>query len=270
MADANAIIFETVRPWLKEPGFSAPGRVEALNAACSAFRGQITGEPPSGPGLSDTGVAIGEIAQPHTWAEILAKLTNKQARALIDGDFIAVAASLGVTPAHIRASWAVESPRGAFDDAGRPSILFERHVFARNTTPKGRFNASNPDLSGGPYGPGGYGLFSAQYGKLERAFALDPVAAFEACSWGGPQVLGENAISLGYESAIAMAIELAKSEAAHLDCYARFVRHNGLVDELQACRPGNAASCIPFVERYNGPGWRQNNYAEKFAQAMLG
>jgi hypothetical protein len=206
-----------------------------------------------------------------SWGEMLARLTNKDAPALTDADYEKAAFDLGhgVTPKHMRASKAVEAPRGAFDDQGRPTILFERHVFSRNTTPKGRFNASHADLSAvNGYGPGGYGAFSAQYGKLGRAYALDPEAAFEACSWGAFQVLGENATSLGYPSARAMALELAKSEAAHLDSYVRFVRENGLAAALGRCRAGRPDTCIDFVSGYNGSGFRRFGYHIKFAEAL--
>jgi hypothetical protein len=208
-----------------------------------------------------------------SWAEMLRRLTNTNAPAITEADYRRAADELGngVTPKHMKASKKVEAPRGAFDDAGRPTILFERHVFSRNTAPKGRFNSSHPDLSAvSGYGPGGYGAFSAQYPKLGRAYALDPEAAFEACSWGAFQVLGENAASLGYPSARAMALELAKSEAAHLDSYARFVRENGLAEALGKCRAGNPDSCIPFVSGYNGSGFRRFNYHIKFAEALRG
>lgn len=205
------------------------------------------------------------------WPEMLAKLTNRNAPAITDADYERAADELGnrVTPKHMKASKKVEAPRGAFDDDGRPSILFERHVFARNTVPKGRFNASHPLLSAvNGYGRGGYGAFSAQYGKLERAYALDPEAAFEGCSWGAFQVLGENAAALGYKSARNMACELATSEAAHLDSYVRFIKANGLADELGRCRAGDPDSCIPFVQRYNGDGFRRFGYHMKFAEAL--
>jgi hypothetical protein len=205
------------------------------------------------------------------WADMLNRLTNLKAPALTEADYRRAADELGhgVTPKHMKASKKVEAPRGAFDDKGRPSILYERHVFSRNTTPKGKFNLHHPELSAvSGYGPGGYGSFCAQYGKLERAYALDPEAAFEACSWGAFQVLGENATALGYESARAMAMKLAESEAAHLDSYVRFIKANGLADDLGRCRAGDPDSCIPFVTGYNGAGFRRFGYHLKFAEAL--
>ncbi len=205
------------------------------------------------------------------WPEMLAKITNKNAPALAEADYERAAAELGhgVTVRHMKASKKVEAPRGAFDDDGRPSALYERHVFSRNTVPKGRFNAAYPKLSAlGGYGRGGYGAFSAQIEKLEQAYTLDPEAAFEACSWGAFQVLGENATALGYKSARDMVCELAASEAAHLDSYVRFIKMKRLADELGQCRAGDPDSCIPFVEGYNGSGFRTFSYHVKFAEAL--
>jgi hypothetical protein len=200
---------------------------------------------------------------------LLARLRNPAPAPLTDADFDRAATDLGVSPKMIKAVRKVEAPRGPFDEDGRPSILFERHVFARNCQPKGRFSTSHPLLCGPPYGPGGYGKFSAQYAKLAQAAALDPEAAFRACSWGAFQVLGENAVALGYPSAFAMALSLTQSEAAHLESFVRFVRANKLVEELRACRPGDPASCIPFVRVYNGSGFREFSYHEKLAKAAL-
>lgn len=251
--------------------FNEQGKVDVLDAGITqslALIGFPTAPPepvaptPSVPTSSLDGLS---------WVEMLRLLTNPTAAPLTDADYAHAAANLGhgVTPKHMKASKKVEAPRGAFDEQGRPSLLYERHVFARNTHPKGRFNAAYPNLSSARgYGPGGYGKFSAQYDKLAQAYALEPEAAFEGCSWGAFQVLGENAASMGYESARHMAVELAKSEAAHLDSYVRFIRANSLADELGRCMAGDPDSCIPFVEVFNGPGFREFNYHVKFAEAL--
>ena len=107
-------------------------------------------------------------------------------------------AGLPVGPGKIiEAVKAVESgPYGSFLDDGRPPILFERHIFHRQTG--GRF-ASHPDIShksAGNYGKGG----AHQYTRLERAMKLDRQAALEAASWGAFQILGRNWAMLGYDS----------------------------------------------------------------------
>lgn len=216
------------------------------------------------PGVAGYGVAFG----PKSKAALLATFSNTKAPAITEAQFADAAARLGVPVAYMKGSRKIEAPRGAFDDDGRPAILYERHKFRAHTVPPGRFDASNPALSGGPYGKGGYGAYSAQWGKLADACALDPEAAFQACSWGAFQVLGESAVAMGYASAFDMALSLVASEAAHLETYVRFIEANGLADELRACRPHDPASCVPFVSRYNGPGFKHFNYHVKFAEAI--
>lgn len=198
----------------------------------------------------------------------LARLANPKAPALTDADFDAAAASLGVSAKHIRAVRKVEVRQSPFDPDGRPTILYERHVFTRNCTPKGKFNASNPAISGAAYGKGGYGAKSAQYGKLLDAMACDPEAALRACSWGAFQVLGENAVGIGYASTLEMVIALTTSEAAHLESFLRFLKANKLIAKLGACRAGDPASCVPFVSAYNGSGYKEFGYHIKLADAL--
>ena len=195
-------------------------------------------------------------------------LSNLTAPALTEADYVAAADRLGVPVNHIKGVRKVEAPRGPYTDDGIPSLLYERHKFRNNTSPPGKFNDSHPALSGAPYGKGGYGTFSQQFNKFASACALDPEAAFRACSWGAFQVLGENATWMGYDSAYDMVKSLTVSEAAHLETFVRYVEKKGLVKALQQCRPGDANSCIPFVRGYNGTGFRAYNYHIKLAQAI--
>jgi hypothetical protein len=205
---------------------------------------------------------------PASRAALLAKFTNRNAPAISDADFQDVANRWRVPVSYIKGVRKIETRRGAFDDQGRVSILYERHKFRNNTDPVGRFNGSNPALSGPPYGAGGYGPYSSQYEKLSAACALDPEAAFRACSWGAFQVLGENAVAIGYSSALAMALSLIENETAHLSMFTRFVETEKLVDKFRACRPNDPASCVPFVSAYNGAGYRDFKYHVKLAAAI--
>lgn len=213
------------------------------------------------------GVVVDGMFGKQSEAALFERLSNLNAPALTNADFERVADSLGVPTKLLMAIREVEAPRGPFDDRGRPSILYEKHIFSAET--EHCFDKAFPDLSASKWKPGTYGPFSAQYGKLSKACALHPGAAFKACSWGAFQVLGRNAVALGYGSAFDMALELTVSEAAHLDSFVRFVKTNGLLDELRACRAGNAASCVPFVSKYNGPGYALNAYHTKLAAAAL-
>ena len=219
-------------------------------------------------GITPDTPGYGEVFGSRSRAALFAALSNKNAPGLTAIDFLAAAARLGVPMGHIKGVRTVEAPRGPYDDMGRPSILFERHKFRAATVPPGRFDEKAPLISGGPYGPGGYGAFSGQYDKLVSACALDPEAALQACSWGAFQVMGGNAVSLGYASAFDMAISLTTSEAAHLETFVRYVEVNHLTDELRACRPNDPESCKPFTRAYNGPQHERFDYPNKFAKAI--
>ena len=98
--------------------------------------------------------------------EFLFRECRNPARALSDDDYAAAAAELGVDVPAIQAVAEVETSGEAFDESGRPRILFERHYFHRRTG--GRHAATHPRISNAR--AGGYGKFSAQYGKLEEAY----------------------------------------------------------------------------------------------------
>jgi len=172
-------------------------------------------------------------------------------------DFVAAAGSLGCEVAAIRAVAKVESARKPFDELGRPTILYERHLFHRLTG--ARFDRQ-PDLSNRE--PGGYGKFSAQYPKLERAYALDPDAALQACSWGMFQILGMNHEAAGCATVFDYVKAMCQTEADHLRAFVSFIKANPTM---------NAAlrnlDWVGFARRYNGPGYHRNDYDRRMASA---
>ena len=108
----------------------------------------------------------------------------------------AAASLLGTDVATIKAVATVETSGKAFDELGRPRILFERHYFHSLT--QGRHDRLHPDISS-PHA-GGYGKFSIQYTKLEKAYGLDPEAALQSASWGRFQIMGKNFQTAGFAS----------------------------------------------------------------------
>ena len=144
----------------------------------------------------------------------------------------------------------------------RPQILFERHIFRRETG--GRFNAVAPELSGPQ---GGYGLLSTQYDKLERAIALAEQAglgaepALRSCSWGLGQVMGFNHAAAGHPSAAAMVQAMVQGEDEQLLASVGFMVANRLD------RPLRARDWAGFARGYNGAGYAKNQYDIKLQQA---
>jgi pimeloyl-ACP methyl ester carboxylesterase len=220
-------------------------------------------------GITPDQPGYGKTFGPRSKAALLAYITNTKAPALTADDFQEVGERLGVPAYKMRAVRAVEAPRGPYDDHGRPSILYERHVASRNTVPPGDHDAAHPALFGRRgYGAGNYGAYDAQYDRLLAACVIDPDAALKGCSWGAFQVLGENAEAMHYADVLDMVKSLVVSERGHLECFARFVEMKNAQDELRACRPGDPASCVPFVSLYNGKGFRAFNYHLNFAEAL--
>jgi len=178
---------------------------------------------------------------------------------LADADYQAAAATLGCEVAAIMAVSSVETgPQGAFDPQGRPTILFERHLFSKATG--GQFDASNPDISN-PVA-GGYGLFSAQYPKMVRAAALNLDAALGSASWGMFQILGQNFATSGFGDVESYVAAMRTGVGPHLQAFVSFIRSNpGMLAAIQA------KDWAGFARRYNGPDYASHQYDTKLAAA---
>ena len=172
---------------------------------------------------------------------------------------------LGIKDAELWAVITVETSGCGFLPDRRPKILFERHIFSRETG--GRFDQSNPDISNRT--PGGYGLDGPnQYDRLEEALSLDREAALKSTSWGIGQVMGFNAEVAGYSDVEAMVKAMMVSENEQLSAMAGFIIHNGFHEALRA------NDWAAFARGYNGSEYAKNKYDIKLEAAyrkyMLG
>lgn len=187
---------------------------------------------------------------------------------LVDADMEQALSILGLEPgADLPALWSVltvESRGFGFLADRRPKLLFERHIFFKQTD--GRFAATAPDLcakTGGGYLGGG-----AEYDRLARALALCRVAglgdepALRSASWGLGQVMGFNAAVAGFPSAREMVTQMSQSEAAQLAGMARFMASEGLDAKLRA------RDWTGFARGYNGPSYWKNAYDVKLKSAF--
>ena len=242
---------------------AAPGSLE--DGTLALFRSPIPG--PVGTVSAWSSVADPGPADTPWWCSTLLLLPDVRylfnscrnpERGLSETDYAQAATDLGVEVAAIKAVAEVETAGEAFDDMGRPRILYERHYFHRFTS--GRFDKSNPTLSN--KSAGGYGKFSAQYGKLEEAYKLDPTAALKSASWGRFQIMGSNHAAAGHATVQEFVDALARSEAAHLRAFVAFVGANATMKA--ALQKKNWAA---FAKAYNGPGYAKNEYDTKMAAA---
>lgn len=174
---------------------------------------------------------------------------------LSEESYVDMAARLQCEVAAIKAIVETEvAIRGPFDAQGRPTILFERHKFHKHTG--GKYDKSHPDISNPTWG--GYGKFSAQYPKLERAMALDHAAGLKSCSWGAFQILGENHVQAGHSTVDSFVAAMRRGILPQAEAFVAFV----LADRnlLSALRQRNWAT---FARIYNGPGYKANDYDGK-------
>lgn len=196
-------------------------------------------------------------------------------------DFEDAAKVLGCTVAQIRAVWEVESgggwfkdvradilaadgPGGFIDGPNLPKILFEAHIFDRETG--GRFRASHPNLSSRTWNRKLYVGGQGEWLRLNRAMQLDRRAALRSASVGGAQIMGFNHQLAGFDTVESFWDAMKVSERAHLDAFVAFIRNRGLVSALRAIR-NRPADCIAFAKGYNGSGYAANEYHIKIARA---
>ncbi len=189
-------------------------------------------------------------------------LFSGPARPLAPDDLDRAAAALGCERAVVEAVLTVETGgAGGFlrDGSGRPRILFEAHIFSRETA--GQFNASHPSLSRAQRDATLYLGGAAEYGRLNAAMVLDKTAAIRATSWGLFQIMGFNFAAAGFPDPWAYVEAQTESEGAHLDAFVAFCTANRLGGFLRA------RAWAEFARRYNGPAFRENAYDTKLEAA---
>lgn len=192
-------------------------------------------------------------------------------------DFVTVAGQLQVDPNALRAFAEVEASGSGFLENGLPKILFERHVFWRElgraglTEQRVTFNKERPDICGSrPYTTDRSAAIGERYingegnyERLEAAMQLSRDAALRSCSWGMFQIMGFNAVPIGYPTTEEFVDLMFESEMRHLEAVSRFIRNDKvLVTALRALDWRTVAS------RYNGAAFEKFKYDTKMATAF--
>jgi hypothetical protein len=172
--------------------------------------------------------------------------------------FNSAATALNVGAPEIWAVVAVETPGCGFLPDRRPLILFERHIFHRETG--GAFDAMHPSISSAMRG--GYAGGAGEYPRLAEAIALDRRAALESTSWGIAQVMGFNAELAGFSGIEMMVAAIMDGEDAQMAAAAAFMTAEGLDTALAA------HDWAKFAAGYNGPDFKKNKYDVRLAAAF--
>lgn len=184
---------------------------------------------------------------------------------LTEADFADAAATLRCAPVDIRAVYEVESSGQGFGHDGRPTLLFEPHVFSRLTGH--RFDSKYGGVSYETWGAKPYPTGSkearhtANWDKVLYAAKLDRDAAYQAASYGAPQILGQNFRDAGFPTVHAFVEAMSRSARDQLLAFVSIILAWKLDDELREHRWADLA------RRYNGPAYARNKYDVKLAAA---
>ena len=208
------------------------------------------------------GLTADGIVGPSTLAKLNAPVatapapaTGTKKLALTKEDFITAGALLKCHPGMIHALALKETNGAAYLADGRPKILFERHQFYKRLPKAIRDRAFKeaPDICNPS--SGGYKGKAAEYVRLERAQAYSKSIALEAASWGQFQVMGFNAVGIGYSTVEEFVEQMYQGIDKHLLALCRFIMATPAA--LKGIRTQDFAM---LAKAYNGSGYAANNY----------
>jgi hypothetical protein len=208
-----------------------------------------------------------------TWSKLfeLSPLTTYNDKLLSERDLIEFATEFQLELPCVKAVNEVESSGKGFLANGKPKILFEGHIFWRELNKKGfnpsqYLNANTADVLYPSWTKKHYLGGDGEYTRLQKAMQINPSQAFQeaaycATSWGCFQIMGFNAISIGYNSIDEFVQKMHLNEKEHLIAFGKFLKTNNLIPYLQN------KDWAGFAFRYNGSGYKANKYDEKLATA---
>ena len=186
------------------------------------------------------------------------------------GQVVSAARASDIEPAGLLAVVEIESAgRALEEDNSTPRLLFERHVFYRelNKRAPGQLQAAVAQgLAHDGWRP------KTQYQDqrtsaqrlelLARARAVDVECADCSCSWGLGQTMGFLAEELAFPNAVAMLSYMTTGGVpAQLELMIKEIKRKKILDAL------NHHDWRTFARSYNGPGYEQNQYHTKLANA---
>lgn len=212
------------------------------------------------------------IVDPEVWVDTMLLHNSGAAHSgmyadLTEEDYAAVAEELGIEVAVIKAVVDIEAGKRheGFWQPGKPLINFDLTMY-RKFAPKHNVSLSKaqkrspvifarPDVKK-------YGSYQGgQYARYEAALEIDRESAMESVFWGMFQIGGFNWRKCGTDSIEEFVEIMSRSERDQLELFARFIQHNGMVEDLRAKR------WLAFALKYNGPKARKRGYHTRLAAA---
>lgn len=161
------------------------------------------------------------------------------------------------------------------ETAGNPNdFLFERHIFHRELSARQPAKLAQAVKLGLAY-PAWRPKTASDKGQyfdersteermalLAKAKAIDEDCALRACSWGLPQIMGNECHEVGFPNAKAMVAFMASGGVpAHLELMVRFLKARNLISAMER------KDWAYYALRYNGKGYKRNQYDTRLAAA---
>lgn len=179
-----------------------------------------------------------------------------------------IAKEAGISETGMLAIVETETAGHPFEADGRtPTFLFERHIFHRELTsraPQKLASATKAGLAIEKWNP------PAQYhdertsedrlALLEDAKGIDEECALRACSWGLPQIMGNECNEVGFMNADSMVHFMTDNGVAgHVQLMVKFLKARKLESAI------DREDWAYVALRYNGRGYAKNHYDTKLA-----
>lgn len=187
-------------------------------------------------------------------------------KTLQETDYNHAAELLGVDVATIKAVLEVETGnRGGFVAEGKPTILFEGHIFWKQLKLRGvdpiKHQKGNEDILYPKWTRTHYKGGLKEYNRLEKAALIHREAALSSASWGIAQIMGFNYKVCGCQSVGEFVEKMSESEGKQLELFVQFLKGNRWDVYLRNL------DWKEFARHYNGPGYAQNRYDQRLARA---
>ena len=182
-------------------------------------------------------------------------------KTLTDEEIRQAASDLGIEAAVLKALIEVEGFGNGFLPDGRPKILFEGHIFYSQLKKAGtdpdKMIRGNQDILFPRQTPAYYQGGAKEYGRLERAMAINREEALKSASYGRFRLLGLRYRESGFDSVDAFVTAHNESEYGQLNAFCNFLRSQKLDRYLKE------KDWSGFARHYNGAGYAANQYDKK-------
>ena len=182
-------------------------------------------------------------------------------------ELVRAAKRRGIRPEALCALVEIETAGIPFEnDNNTPRLLYERHIAYREAQKKGVLNQFvNAGLAIPKWNKAtqykDQGSSAKRIALITRARAIDENVANRSASWGLGQTMGFLAEEQGFTDATEMVDHMTGSIPGQIDCMLRELTRKKLIQPL------NNRQYVQVAKVYNGPGYAQNSYDTKLADA---